>query len=147
MDDGGEIRGIWILQGACGDVCGYFVPHDVFEDAPHGGISGGDVQRGGGVLSRFGVCGGGEALGDCGAVAVGEWVANGVYGGGGGRGRQNKPKSGPGEPGPYKGYADWVDAGEGVAGGDDCGDCAGAGGGWGVLFAGGFSSAGAGGAG
>jgi len=29
----GEIRGIWILQGACGNVCGYFVPHGISEDA------------------------------------------------------------------------------------------------------------------
>src|SRR5260221_10167415 len=142
MDHGGEIRGFWILQGACGDVCGYFVSHGVSEDASHGGISGGDVQRRGGVLSRFGVCGGSETLGNRGAAAVGESFADGVHGGE--RRGQGKFNSGPG---PYKGDADRVDAGERIAGGNDCGDRAGAGSGGSVSVAGGFFGARGGGGG
>src|SRR5258708_27815806 len=97
MDHGGEICRFWILQSACGNVCGYFVSHGVSEDASHGGISGGDVQRGRWVLSRFGVCGGSETMGDRGAAAVGELFADGVHGGE----RRGRGKFNSG-PGPYK---------------------------------------------
>src|SRR6266702_7176333 len=85
---------------------------------------------------------------DRGAVAIGESFADGVYGGGRRRiwCRQPRRKAPASEGGPYKGYADWVNAGEGIAGGDDRSDCAGAGGGRSVSFAGGFSGASAGGA-
>jgi len=49
-----KIRGVRFLQSACRDVCGHLLPHGVFEDALSGGISGGDVQRGRGILSRVG---------------------------------------------------------------------------------------------
>src|SRR5207302_5244511 len=79
LDDGGKIRGLWFLQSARRDICGHFVPHGVSENASSGGISGGDVQRGRGILSRVGVRRRSEALGHRGTVAVGESFADGVH--------------------------------------------------------------------
>ena len=113
LDDGGKIRGVWILQSARGDVRGHFLPHGVFEDASPGGISGGDVQRGRWVLPRVGIRGRGETLGDRSAAALGESFADGIHGGGDWRWKA--------------GAARRADAGERAARGDDDGDCAGAG--------------------
>src|SRR5260370_42431739 len=37
LDDGGEVRGVWFLQGARRDGCGHLVPHGVSENAAPGG--------------------------------------------------------------------------------------------------------------
>ena len=148
LDDGGEIRRVRFLQSACGDVRGHFVPHGVFEDASSGGVSGGDVQRGGGFLSRVGVCGRGEALGDRGTAAFGESFAM-EY-----TAEAKDAAEGDRQECLSHFACGWkaraarrVDAGEGFARGDDYGDCAGAGRRRGVSVAGGFFAARAGGEG
>jgi len=65
MDHGGEIGRFWILQSACGNVCGYFVSHGVSEDASQPAeFLAAMCSAGAGFISRFGVCGGSENAGE-----------------------------------------------------------------------------------